>query len=107
MLLIPVIDRGVKVDLREQVREVPHQTSITKDNAPISIALPRPVQVGEWVRLADSADRNGWVIRDGLKPGDEVIVDGTARIFFPGAPVMASPLGAAPAAPAAQPAAAH
>lgn len=37
VLLIPVIDRGVKVDLREQVREVPHQTSITKDNAPISI----------------------------------------------------------------------
>ncbi|HAX70084.1 MAG TPA: hypothetical protein DCY14_10780, partial [Anaerolineae bacterium] len=32
-----VIDRGVKVDLREQVREVPQQTSITKDNAPISI----------------------------------------------------------------------
>lgn len=72
-----------------------------------TIALPRPVQVGEWVRLANSVDRNGWVIRDGLKPGDEVIVDGTARIFFPGAPVMASPLGAAPAAPAAQPAAAH
>jgi regulator of protease activity HflC (stomatin/prohibitin superfamily) len=37
VILIPVIDRGVKVDLREQVREVPHQTSITKDNAPISI----------------------------------------------------------------------
>src|SRR5512143_3557364 len=37
VFLVPVIDRGVKVDLREQVREVPHQTSITKDNAPISI----------------------------------------------------------------------
>lgn len=37
VILFPVIDRGVKVDLREQVREVPHQTSITKDNAPISI----------------------------------------------------------------------
>lgn len=37
VILIPVIDRGVKVDLREQVREVPQQTSITKDNAPISI----------------------------------------------------------------------
>jgi regulator of protease activity HflC (stomatin/prohibitin superfamily) len=37
IFLIPVIDRAVKVDLREQVREVPHQTSITKDNAPISI----------------------------------------------------------------------
>ena len=37
VLLIPIIDRGVKVDLREQVREVPHQVSITKDNAPISI----------------------------------------------------------------------
>jgi regulator of protease activity HflC (stomatin/prohibitin superfamily) len=37
VLLIPFIDRGVKVDLREQVREIPHQTSITMDNAPISI----------------------------------------------------------------------
>ena len=37
VLLIPVVDRAVKVDLREQVREVPHQVSITKDNAPISI----------------------------------------------------------------------
>ena len=37
VLLIPFIDRAVKVDLREQVREIPHQTSITKDNAPISI----------------------------------------------------------------------
>jgi regulator of protease activity HflC (stomatin/prohibitin superfamily) len=36
-LLIPFLDRAVRVDLREQVREVPHQTSITKDNAPISI----------------------------------------------------------------------
>ncbi|HEX9012540.1 MAG TPA: SPFH domain-containing protein [Anaerolineaceae bacterium] len=37
VLLIPIIDRAVRVDLREQVREIPHQTSITKDNAPISI----------------------------------------------------------------------
>jgi len=37
VLLIPIIDRAVKVDLREQIREVPHQVSITKDNAPISI----------------------------------------------------------------------
>jgi regulator of protease activity HflC (stomatin/prohibitin superfamily) len=37
VILIPVIDRAVKVDLREQVREIPQQTSITKDNAPIAI----------------------------------------------------------------------
>lgn len=37
VFLIPGVDRPVKVDLREQVREVPQQTSITKDNAPISI----------------------------------------------------------------------
>ncbi len=37
VLLIPIVDRAVRVDLREQVREIPHQTSITKDNAPISI----------------------------------------------------------------------
>ena len=37
IILIPVIDRAVKVDLREQVREVAHQTAITKDNAGISV----------------------------------------------------------------------
>ncbi|WP_322806243.1 SPFH domain-containing protein [Thermanaerothrix sp.] len=37
VLLIPFIDRGVRVDLREQVREIPAQTAITSDNAPISI----------------------------------------------------------------------
>jgi regulator of protease activity HflC (stomatin/prohibitin superfamily) len=37
VLLIPFVDRGVKADLREQVREIPHQTAITKDNAGISI----------------------------------------------------------------------
>ena len=37
VLLIPLVDRPVLVDLREQVREIPSQTSITLDNAPISI----------------------------------------------------------------------
>jgi len=37
VFLIPFVDSATKIDLREQVREVPHQTSITKDNAPISI----------------------------------------------------------------------
>ncbi len=37
VLLIPVIDKGVPADLREQVREIPHQTSITQDNAAISV----------------------------------------------------------------------
>lgn len=37
ILLVPIVDRAVRVDLREQVREIPQQTSITKDNAPIAI----------------------------------------------------------------------
>jgi regulator of protease activity HflC (stomatin/prohibitin superfamily) len=37
VFLIPLVDRGVKTDLREQVREIPHQTAITSDNAGISI----------------------------------------------------------------------
>ncbi len=36
-LINPVIDRLNLVDLREQFLEIPHQTAITKDNAPISI----------------------------------------------------------------------
>src|SRR6266550_8352417 len=37
VLLIPIVDRPTAVDLREFYLEIPHQTSITKDNAPISI----------------------------------------------------------------------
>jgi regulator of protease activity HflC (stomatin/prohibitin superfamily) len=37
VFLIPIVDRGIRVDLREQVREIPHQTSITEDNAAISV----------------------------------------------------------------------
>src|SRR3982751_3966137 len=35
--LIPIIARPVKVDIREQFIEVPSQTTITKDNAPINV----------------------------------------------------------------------
>ncbi|NPA27230.1 MAG: SPFH/Band 7/PHB domain protein [Chloroflexi bacterium] len=37
VFLIPFIDRAITVDLRERVREVPHQTCITKDNAAIAV----------------------------------------------------------------------
>jgi membrane fusion protein (multidrug efflux system) len=60
------------------------------------IAEQRNVEVGEWVG-------HGWVIRKGLQAGDEVIVEGMSRIFFPGAPVVRV---AAPAAAAAEPTAA-
>ncbi len=35
--LIPIVDRPMKVDMREQFIEVPSQTTITQDNAPISV----------------------------------------------------------------------
>jgi regulator of protease activity HflC (stomatin/prohibitin superfamily) len=35
--LVPIIDRGVKVDLRETLTEVPSQRTITRDNAPIDV----------------------------------------------------------------------
>jgi membrane fusion protein (multidrug efflux system) len=63
-------------------------------------ATPRPVVAGEWVDLPDG---KGWVIRSGLKPGDQVIVDGLMRIG-PGAPVQVAKApapGASAAAPAA------
>ena len=37
VFLIPVVDRPVRVDLREQFIEIPSQTAITRDNAPINI----------------------------------------------------------------------
>jgi membrane fusion protein, multidrug efflux system len=56
---------------------------------------PRPVTVGN--------SQNGqWVILDGLKAGDQVIVDGFQKMMVPGAPVKPVPwTGNAPAAGAA------
>lgn len=39
VFLVPIIDRGVWVDLREMVIDIPPQTCITKDNAPVNIDL--------------------------------------------------------------------
>jgi regulator of protease activity HflC (stomatin/prohibitin superfamily) len=58
VLLIPFIDRGERVDLRERYFDVEPQTCITKDNAPLSIdflvymkvinALPSVLEVVEF-----------------------------------------------------------
>src|SRR5213593_4721202 len=37
VLLIPLVDRAVQVELRELYLEIPHQSAITEDNATISI----------------------------------------------------------------------
>ncbi|MEW6025528.1 MAG: hypothetical protein AB1807_25705, partial [Pseudomonadota bacterium] len=62
------------------------------------------VVVGAWTGGDPDQSSGRWVIRQGLKAGDRVIVDGMARIFFPGMPVAASEAGVAPAKPAAPPA---
>ena len=49
--------------------------------SPDNKAMPRPVTVGDWTGT-------DWIITSGLNPGDKVIVDGLAKIFFPGAPVQ-------------------
>jgi regulator of protease activity HflC (stomatin/prohibitin superfamily) len=37
VFIVPIIQRGVRVDIRERFIEIPSQTNITKDNAPINI----------------------------------------------------------------------
>ena len=54
---------------------------------PGNVAQPRPVKLGV-------AEGDRWVILDGLKPGDKVIVDGLQKVM-PGAKVNPKPLGAA------------
>ena len=46
-------------------------------------ALQKPVTLGEWVHLDGGRDHY-WIVTSGLEPGDRVIVDGVARIFFSG-----------------------
>jgi membrane fusion protein (multidrug efflux system) len=54
------------------------------------VALPRPVTVSDWVQFDGQQQ---WVVDSGLKPGDLVVVDGTAKLFpVPGgAPIMLGP----------------
>ena len=85
VLLIPVIDRGRKVDLREQVREIPHQTAITSDNAGISIdfiwyykildPMESVLQVGNFEAAAQGmATTTLRAVIGGIQP-DEVLVE--------------------------------
>jgi len=39
VILLPFIDKGITVDLREFVLDIPPQTCITKDNAPVDVDL--------------------------------------------------------------------
>ncbi|KTF18448.1 efflux RND transporter periplasmic adaptor subunit [Pseudoalteromonas sp. H105] len=53
-----------------------------------TIARPAPIEVGEWIQKPNNqGDKNFWLIKSGLNEGDEVIIDGMAKIFFPGMPV--------------------
>jgi regulator of protease activity HflC (stomatin/prohibitin superfamily) len=63
ILLIPYVDRGVRVDLRERFVDVPPQSAITKDNAPVSVdfiiylkivdALPSVLSVEDFMGAAE------------------------------------------------------
>jgi membrane fusion protein (multidrug efflux system) len=65
------------------------------DNKP----APRPVKIG-------SQQGANWVVLDGLKEGEKVVVDGFQKMMVPGAPVTPVPWSPAPAAAAPAPAAA-
>ena len=108
-LLLP----GQYVRVRLSQAELPSgillpQQAVTRTNQGDTVLVvgeggvpgPRPVKVG-------NSQNNQWVILDGLKEGDQVIVDGFQKMMVPGAPVKAVPWnGGAPAAPAAPAAAA-
>lgn len=78
---------------------VPQQavTRATQGDTVIVVAdgkpAPRPVKIG-------SQQGSNWIVLDGLKPGEQVVVDGFQKMMVPGAPVKAVPWTAA-AAPAA------
>ena len=53
VMLIPVMQSGVRVDLRIEVMDIPRQTNITKDNAPINIDFLVYMRV-----MQDTAERS-------------------------------------------------
>ena len=78
------------------VQESP-QGKIVYVLSPDSKAMPRPIVVGDWTG-------SDWIVTSGLNAGDKVIVDGIAKIFFPGMPVqVGDPNAPPPGAPGAPP----
>jgi membrane fusion protein (multidrug efflux system) len=67
-------------------------TKIVLTVNPQGVVEPRPVQAGDW-------SGEDWVITDGLKPGDRVIVDGMVKAR-PGSPVKIADAAATAATPA-------
>jgi membrane fusion protein (multidrug efflux system) len=105
-LLLP----GQYVRVRLSQAELPSgmllpQQAVTRTNQGDTVLVvgadgkpaPRPIKVG-------NAQGNQWVVLDGLKPGEQVIVDGFQKMMVPGAPVKTVPWNAsaasAPGAPA-------
>ena len=87
-LLLP----GQYVRVRLSQAELPSgmllpQQAVTRTNQGDTVLVvgadgkpgPRPVKVG-------SAQGNQWVVMDGLKPSEQVIVDGFQKMMVPGAP---------------------
>ena len=77
---------------------VPQQAVITSDQGRMVWVVgaddkvePRPIQVAEWVG-------KDWVVTDGLKDGDQVVIDNLFKIR-PGAGVAPHPPGQGPGAP--------
>jgi membrane fusion protein (multidrug efflux system) len=61
------------------------------------VAQPRPVTVSDWVEIDDA---RLWIVESGLQPGEQVVVEGMARIFPgpDGAPIVADAAGGGPIA---------
>ncbi len=75
---------------------------VDKDKDGKDIAAVRPVTLGEWVESNGDKAPNLWIVQSGLKAGDQLIVDGVAKLR-PGAPIALGPPPGAPGAPAPAP----
>lgn len=86
------IDKAILVPQQAVTRSHESDTVLVvgADNKP----LPRPIKIG-------SAQGHDWIVLDGLKAGERVIVDGFQKMMVPGAPVKPVPWQGGASAPAA------
>jgi len=106
-LLLPgMFVRGlVQEGVREQVMLVP-QRGVTRDQSGNAVALVAGDKdmVEQRILKTERAVGDAWLVTDGLKVGERVIVEGIQRVR-PGATVKVVPFNAKAAAPGSQPAA--
>ena len=84
------LEEAQKMTKVDGVLRVTPDTLLKLDTSSTSTFLGLDAKKGLWKKLGGNQN-NQWIVQDGLKAGEQVIVEGFQKMMAPGAPVKATP----------------